>query len=148
MHRTIPNYVETNHLRTNFYDDEKNEPIIIEGLKFMNKIDPNLVRSIPLAKNILHDAIRKENRQKAQKMEKVNIFAGEQELENDNPKTPENIEFTSDSSHDVFGEADLTKGMMHIQTLGGRRISVPKKFHPDSKSSEKRKRSRNSTREN
>ena len=60
MHRTLPDYIETNHLRTNFYDDKKNEPIVVEGLKFMNKIDPKLIKSIPLARDLLRDAIRKE----------------------------------------------------------------------------------------
>ena len=62
MHRALPDFVEKNHLRTNFYDDEKNAPAIVEGLKFMNKIDPELIRSIPLARDVLRDALRKEQR--------------------------------------------------------------------------------------
>ena len=59
-HRTLPDFVDKNHLRTNFYDDEKNAPAIVEGLKFMNKIDPKLIKSIPRAREVLRDAARKE----------------------------------------------------------------------------------------
>ena len=75
MHRALPDFVEKNHLRTNFYDDEKNAPAIVEGLKFMNKIDPELIRSIPLARGVLHDALRKEQRRAAQKSKRINVFA-------------------------------------------------------------------------
>ena len=37
QHRALPDFVSKNHLRTNFYDDEKNAPVIIEGLKFMHQ---------------------------------------------------------------------------------------------------------------
>ena len=56
-------------------DDEKNAPAIVEGLKFMNKIDPELIRSIPLARGVLHDALRKEQRRAAQKSKRINVFA-------------------------------------------------------------------------
>lgn len=40
MHRTLPDFVQLNEQRFNFYDDPNNEARLVEGLRFMKKIKP------------------------------------------------------------------------------------------------------------
>ena len=43
MHRPLPDFVQQNSLKKNFYEDESNKPQINESIKFLNKIDPELI---------------------------------------------------------------------------------------------------------
>ena len=43
MHRPLPDFVQQNNLKKNFYEDESNKPQINESIKFLNKIDPELI---------------------------------------------------------------------------------------------------------
>jgi len=41
MHRTLPDFVELNEQRFNYYDDPANEASLVEGLRFIKKIKPH-----------------------------------------------------------------------------------------------------------
>ena len=49
MHRTLPDFVELNEQRCNFYDNPANEARLVEGFRFMKKIKPQYVNVIPQA---------------------------------------------------------------------------------------------------
>ena len=56
MHRQLPDFVNPDQLKTNFYEDEKNAHVILEGLKFLRHIEPDLIKSIPLSRDMLKAA--------------------------------------------------------------------------------------------
>ena len=127
QHRALPDFVSKNHLRTNFYDDEKNAPVIVEGLKFMNKVDPALIKSIPLARDVLRESLRKEQRSTVAKSKRVNVFA----LDEEDDEADQDSHQPEDSmdDHDIFGsDPNLAAGMAYIRSSGGRRVTVPKKI--------------------
>lgn len=41
MHRALPDFVELNEQRFNFYEDPANEASLVEGLRFIRKIKPH-----------------------------------------------------------------------------------------------------------
>ena len=84
----------------------------------MNKIDPELLQSIPLARDVLREAIRKEQRMKVKKAKKVNIF----DLKSEEPENSEHLDDSKETDHDIFGSDDLPDGMMYIRTADGRKI--------------------------
>lgn len=43
MHRTLPDFVEVNEKRYNYYENPRNEARVVKGLKFMQKIAPSFV---------------------------------------------------------------------------------------------------------
>jgi hypothetical protein len=47
MHRTLPDFVELNEQRFNFYDHPANEAVVVEGLRFMKRLKPSYVNVIP-----------------------------------------------------------------------------------------------------
>ena len=87
MHRTLPDFVELNEQRFNFYEDPENEARLVEGLRFIKQIKPSYAEIIPNAFEIVqqHDFLARQK--PAEK--RVNIF--QQELSDDDlskPATP------------------------------------------------------------
>ena len=77
MHQPLPDYVQADAIKPNYYDDEGNAPVILAGLKFMNKIDPNLIESIPISRDYIRNAKKKQSQDKFHKFKKalqLNVF--------------------------------------------------------------------------
>jgi hypothetical protein len=69
MHRTLPDFVQVNEKRYNFYEDPKNKPTVIESLKFMKKIRPSYINAT--TNELLN---QKEMRLVVNEPHRVNIF--------------------------------------------------------------------------
>ena len=47
MHRELPDYVQINDKRYNFYDNPENEALVVQGLKYLKKLKPSYIKAIP-----------------------------------------------------------------------------------------------------
>ena len=75
MHRGLPNFVETNELKTCFYEDAQNEAVVVDGLKFMYKLNPRYMSKIVSAMDMIsqHDVHSKATTY-VNERKKVNLF--------------------------------------------------------------------------
>ena len=73
MHRTLPDFVELNEQRFNFYDHPANEAVVVEGLRFMKRLKPSYANVIPQAFEMVqrHDILARQ----AKPEKRINIFA-------------------------------------------------------------------------
>ena len=118
MHRPLPDFVQQNHLKRNFYEDESNKAQVDESMKFLNKIDPELVKSVPMAKEILQEALKKDalKRVKKKKIVKSDVFRA------DGMGARESQD--GETEYDIFLSDDMDDNAIHTQN--GRKVSVPK----------------------
>jgi hypothetical protein len=81
MLRTLPDFVDINEKRYNYYEDPKNEAKVIKGLKFMQKLRPTYLNTIHGA----NDLINKPKLKMKVPDHRVNIF--QEESDSEKPKT-------------------------------------------------------------
>ena len=130
MHRPLPDFVQQNHIKRNFYEDESNKAQVDESMKFLNKIDPELIKSVPMAKEILQEALKKEALKRVKKKTKVksDVFRA------DGLGARESQE-EGETEYDIFLSDDMDDNAIHTQN--GRKVSVPR--HIKQKSMKKAK---------
>jgi hypothetical protein len=87
MHRTLPDFVEMNEKRYHFYEDPKNVATVVDGLKFIQKVNPTYFQAIPSAVELIGNVDLKFR----PKESRVNIF------ELDKPIKPATAQTTTSS---------------------------------------------------
>ena len=81
-------------------------------------IDPELVQSVPMAKEILQEALKKDAqaRIRKSKQHKIDVFA----LDKNNVRESQG----EDTDHDIFVSEDMGENIIHTQN--GRKYALPK----------------------